>query len=185
MRVLCVGAAVLFMVCSSSAFSQIQQSEEMKFTPELPEGVPDSTVWAGDVGVMSLNLSNPIAQREEKNPFATWTISLGICPYDTKSCTFKVHTDSSVRIDKEAHTFEHVVRMVVRNESGKLAECLGYWIVADNIVKQQSFWVRSGEKWRKRTNETRDGMDVLLKEDVFVSLRVAALLKKIRPVKPE
>jgi len=28
-------------------------------------------------------------------------------------------------------------------------------------------------------------MDVLLKEDVFVSLRVAALLKKIRPVKPE
>lgn len=182
MRVLCVGIAVLSMVCPVSAFSQ---GVELQPTAELPAGVPDSTEWPGEVMIMTLNIANPAGEKQKNDPFVSWMIAQGICPNDENTCSFGIYADSSGRTDAETHVFEHVVRVVARNESGKLVECLGYWAGADNIVQRQSFWLRSGGQWRKRTAETNHGVDVLLNSDVLFSLRVAAVLKKLRSMKSE
>lgn len=185
MRVLCVGAAVLFMVCPSPVRSQSEQGEELQFTAELPAGVPDSTEWMGTAMMLTMNIPNPVGERLKGDPVAAWMIDQGICSKDGTACEFRMYADASGRFDEETHAVEYAVRVVVRNESGKLAECLGYWAGTDNIVQRQSFWFRSGGKWQKRNEKTRSGMDDLRQSDVFFSLRVAAILKELQTVKPE
>lgn len=182
MRILCVGAVVFFMLYPSLAFAQ---SEELQFTAELPEGVPDSTDWPGTVMMLTPNIADPSGERQEENPVAVWMIAQGICPNDTNACEFRMYADSSGRSEEETHTYGHVVRVVVRNKSGKLVECLGYWAGADNIVQRQSFWIRSEGQWRKRTDETLFGVDVLKKMDILFLLRVEAILKKLRTMSSE
>ncbi|MEK7638513.1 MAG: hypothetical protein AAB375_03770 [Patescibacteria group bacterium] len=180
MRVLCVGTAVLFMVCPLSLYAQIEREVDLKFTAELPEGVPDSTEWPGHVMITNLNIANPVGERRKEDPVAVWMTAQGICPHNEGACGFRMYADSSGRNEEETRTYERVVRIVVRNESGKLVECLGYWAGANNIVQRQSFWLRSEDQWRKRTDETLFGLDVLEKADVLFLLRVEAILKKSR-----